>query len=226
MRTRRSHYKATWQRLSARESDALMYVASAADDETFERSAGQTLATLERLVGLSPADVVLEIGCGVGRVGAALAPRCARWIGADIASNMLSHAARRLAHLDNVRLIELADVGLREIPSGSVDLVYCTVVFMHLEQWDRYRYVEEAFRVLRPGGRLYADNLDLGSDVGWQVFQDAAAYPPMARPAYIAMVSTCDELRAYAERAGFSGVEVHQFDEAWVAVTGRKPGGP
>lgn len=226
VRENRSNYKETWQRLSAREGDARMYVASDVADEAFERSAAHTLATLERLVGVHPADVVLEVGCGVGRVGAVLAPRCARWIGTDIASHMLGHARRRLGRFENVQLVELADVGLREVPSASVDLVYCTVVFMHLFEWDRYRYIEEAHRVLRPGGRLYADNLDITSAVGWRVFSDAASYPTTARPSFIPMVSSGEELRTYAARAAFADVEVHRFDDAWVAVTGRKPGRP
>ncbi len=39
-------------------------------------------------------DDVLEIGCGVGRVGVALAPCCDQWIGADISSQMLEHAKK------------------------------------------------------------------------------------------------------------------------------------
>ena len=71
----RSAYKQTWQHLSTSETDAKMYVASTVDEDEFRRSAVYTVATLERLVGVRPDDVVLEIGCGVGRVGAALAPR-------------------------------------------------------------------------------------------------------------------------------------------------------
>jgi len=42
------------------------------------------------------------------------------------------------------------------------------VVFMHLESWDRYNYISEAFRALRPGGRIYVDNINLCSDGGWK----------------------------------------------------------
>ena len=37
------------------------------------------------------------------------------------------------------------------IADSSIDVVYSTVVFMHLESWDRYAYVKEARRVLPPG---------------------------------------------------------------------------
>lgn len=172
--------------------------------------------------GLRPDDVILEIGCGVGRVGSVLAPRCKHWIGADISGNMIAHARERMRTLGNVTLVELATVGLAEIPDASVDLAYCTVVFMHLYEWDRWQYVKEAHRVLRPGGRCYFDNMSIGSEHGWQMFLAGAAWPLDRRPAHLSMISSGEELDAYARRAGFADVRVHRFDEGWVAVTGTK----
>lgn len=221
-RQARSNYKDTWNTLAARASDAKMFVASSVDEEQLAASAQSTLGVLERLVGLSKDDVVLEIGCGIGRVGSVVAPRCRRWIGTDVSPNMLGHAAARLAHHANIQLVELSTIGLTEIPDESMDLVYSTVVFMHLYEWDRYRYVREARRVLKPGGRCYFDNVDITSSHGWKVFLDSASYPPDERPAYLPMTSSGDELRTYAERAGFQNVQVHRWDDAWVAATGRK----
>lgn len=218
----RSDYKRTWQHLSATENDAKMFVASTTDEESFKRSAAYTRELLERFVQLGPTDVVLEIGCGVGRIAPEVAPRVRQWVGTDISSNMLSHAKRRLEALPNVRLIELEDVGLAEVPSESIDVVYCTVVFMHLYEWDRYRYVSEAHRVLKPGGRFYCDNIDITSSLGWTMFADAASYPPKERPSYLPMLSSADELRVYGTRAGFASVTVEKFDDAWVALIARK----
>jgi SAM-dependent methyltransferase len=226
LRSGRSDYKGTWQGLSQTERDAKMFVAGYTDERRFQLAAESTLALLESFIGIRQTDVVLEIGCGVGRVGRVVAPRCAEWIGCDISANMLGHAARRLADLPNVRFVELSSVGLEEIPDASVDVVYCTVVFMHLYEWDRFTYVEEAYRTLRPGGRCFFDNMDIASEGGWRYFSESRSHPLAHRPPQIGMTSSGDELRTYAERAGFEDVELHRWHGAWVGVTGVKPSGP
>ena len=148
----RSAYKSIWTPLADTEERAEFHVGGFVEEEEFRATAVATRATLEATVGIRPSDEILEIGCGVGRVGAAVAPICRRWVGGDISVNMLRHAARRLAGLSNIALVELSGFDLAPIPDASVDVVYCTVVFMHLEEWDRFGYLLEAHRVLRPGG--------------------------------------------------------------------------
>lgn len=219
----RSDYKGTWEALAPDEEGARMFVAGHTDNSEWDRSALVTRDILKEYVGLEPTDVLLEIGCGMGRVGKVLSPLCQRWIGADISSGMLSCAHHHLQGLDNIELVELDDVSLRAIPDASVDLVYCTVVFMHLYEWDRFRYVEEAMRVLKPGGRCYFDNVDITSDHGWEVFQQSAGFPRDNRPAQISMTSSGDELETYGRRAGFEGIQIRRWGGAWVTLTGRKP---
>jgi len=202
--------------------EAKLYVAGHTDEAELDRTGLNTVNRIERLVGIQPQDICLEIGCGVGRVGKFFSPRCQKWIGTDISTNMLHYAAQRLAGLDNIELIELSEVGLREIADHSIDLVYCTVVFMHLYEWDRYQYLKEAFRVLKPGGRCFFDNLDLTSSHGWDVFMEGYSYPIDQHPAYLSMCSTGEELETYARRSGFSEIKIHRWGDARVGVTGIK----
>ena len=156
----RQQYTEVWDALAASPLEAR----AAASGETTEagprRSAAAVEARLIELAGIGSEDDVLEIGCGVGRIGFALAPLCRSWTGADISPNMLNVAAGRLRSRDNVRLVHLRDCGLEELEDESFDVVYSTNVFAHLDEMDRWRYVQEAFRVLRPGGRLSIDNID------------------------------------------------------------------
>jgi ubiquinone/menaquinone biosynthesis C-methylase UbiE len=220
----RSAYKNVWDR-QAKDSDvASLAVAGHTDEAMLDLTARLTIDTLRSTVGIGPNDLILEIGCGIGRVGKPLSRECLRWIGADISGAMLGHAAARLKECPNTTLVELATVGLQEFPLDSFDLVYCTIVFMHLFEWDRYRYVQEAYRILRPGGRCYFDNYPLDSEHGWKVFTESASYPLDRRPAHMSMSSTREELRIYLAKAGFSNVVVHDLPNGMIAATGEKPG--
>lgn len=218
----RSDYKSTWTAVSKTLSNARMSVAFTEDERELDRSGAATTQFLLENVGIGSDDVVLEIGCGVARVGKHLAPRCRRWIGADVSPNMVRFAAENLRGLDNVETVELSGYDLSPIASETIDVVYCTVVFPHLSQWDRYSYVEEAFRVLRPGGKLYVDNVNLCSESGWRIFQEHRRIPPLERIPEIGECSTPQELIEYLRRAGFESVQSKPGDEL-IAVWGRKP---
>ena len=203
----RSAYKAVWNGLSDTETRAKMHVIGSEREEDFRATGEETRAALASSVGIRPDDTILEIGCGVGRVGQVLAPLCKEWIGCDVSSNMIAHARARLQPFRNVRLVEISGYDLQPIPDQSIDVVYCTIVFMHLDEWDRYNYVLEAFRVLRPGGRISIDNFSLCSDAGWEVFEIHRKFAPADRPPHMSKSSTPDELETYLRRAGFEQVQ-------------------
>lgn len=219
----RTEYGRLWDSVSQTASDARKAVAGYTDSAEWARSGEATAADVAAEVGLRPTDVVLEIGCGAGRVGAYLAARCGRWIGADVSKNMLAHAKAALGGASNVSLLHLDGNGLGGIDDESLDVVYCTTVFMHLEQWDRYRYMREAYRVLRPSGRLYVDSFSLLSPDGWALFEQHCALSPAERPPHISKGSTPDELKAYVGHAGFAGIRLRE-GALYVTVVAAKPG--
>ncbi|MBI5198286.1 MAG: class I SAM-dependent methyltransferase [Nitrospirae bacterium] len=217
----RSAYKATWNDLSQTEDRAKMHVTGYVEEDRIQSSAEETKNVLLKTLGIGPGDMVLEIGCGIGRVGRVIAPLCKEWIGCDVSTNMLQHAAERLKDYGNVRFVELSGYDLKPIPDQSVDVVYCTVVFMHLEEWDRYQYVLEAHRVLRPGGRIYIDNINLCGEEGWAVFDRHRGARPEKRPAHISVTSTPQEIEMYLKKAGFQSVTIENHT-LWARGWGRK----
>lgn len=220
----RHAYQQTWDSVSRSVSDARYSVAGTADEAEIERSGHSSAFDIAQETGLTPDDRVLEIGCGVARIGPRIASKCREWVGADVSVNMLRHAkeACAAAAVTNVDFFHLNGSDLTGIPDASFDVVYCTAVFMHLEEWDRYRYVREAYRVLKPGGRIYFDNVSLISDEGWRQFDALVRYDPAARPPNISKASTPEELRTYATRAGFTDIKVRPT-EVFITVTGKKP---
>jgi SAM-dependent methyltransferase len=221
-RLSRHQYKDVWTELSRTADGATFWVQCSTDEETLERTASYDIGRLQRGLRVTKDEDVLEIGCGVGRLGKVFAPICRSWTGCDVSPNMLAHAARRLKAFPNVRFVELSGYDVRPVPDASLDAVYCTVVFMHLTEWDRYNYIEDARRILKPGGRLYVDNIALTTDYGWNIFQGTRAIDPFKRPPQIGSTSTPQEFEVYLSRAGYSSWHVEIVDEAWVVGTATK----
>lgn len=220
----RGDYKAVWNALSGTKKDAYLVVSGYTDEDKFHADAEDTADILRETVGVRRDDVILEIGCGVGRVGRVLSPFVKQWIGCDVSANMIRLAGIRLLGLDNVRLQEVSGYDLQPIADASVDVVYTTVVFMHLEEWDRYNYVLEAKRVLKPGGRFYCDNVDIASGAGWAVFEESRrTFQPKERPAQISKCSSQPELETFLKRAGFADVKVAGRLDFWAYAWGVKP---
>jgi SAM-dependent methyltransferase len=106
---------------------------------------------LQILCDVGGLDVV-ELGCGTAYLSAWLAQRGARPIGVDVTPAQLD-SARRLMRETGIEfpLVE-ADAAATGLPDASADLV---VTEYGASIWvDPYRWVPEAARLLRPGGRL------------------------------------------------------------------------
>jgi SAM-dependent methyltransferase len=109
------------------------------------------LAAVEARV--EPSQVVVEIGCGVGRLTRPLADRASVVVALDVSSEMLARARQLNPHLDNVRWVHGDGRSLTGIGDASADLCVSHVVFQHIPDPEiTLGYVREMGRVLRPGG--------------------------------------------------------------------------
>jgi SAM-dependent methyltransferase len=130
--------------------DAILY--GYRSERAFDRT-GRVDAAHLILPFVSRKDVVLDVGCGIGRLLKWVAPHVSEAIGIDVSMEMLAHARRRLAHLRNVRFRRLP-VSLR-FPFGdrTLDFAYFYHVSEHLEREDTFRILSEIRRCLHPEGK-------------------------------------------------------------------------
>jgi SAM-dependent methyltransferase len=112
--------------------------------------------------------VVLDFGCGVGRLTQSLASRFEAYIGVDISESMLEEARTWNRDCTHCRFVLNTTADLRPFESASVDLIYTRYVLQHLPSTELVlSYVSEFVRILRPDGLL--------------VFQLPSRIPPLHR---------------------------------------------
>ncbi len=139
--------------------DAIRAIADSTDEGTFETSGATEAADLLTLA--PPQPVILEIGCGIGRIMQHLAPSCSELHGVDISAEMVERGSRRLAHQPHVKFHQGNGYDLGMFRDGKFDLVYSTIVFQHVPKTVAFNYMIESCRVLKPNGvfRLQIPNL-------------------------------------------------------------------
>jgi SAM-dependent methyltransferase len=95
---------------------------------------------------VDPDDTVLDLAAGSCEFINAC--RARRKIAVDLNPDTVLHAA-------NAEVVIAPSDDMRQIPSGSVDVVFTSNFFEHLpDKYALLRTLEECHRVLRPGGRL------------------------------------------------------------------------
>jgi SAM-dependent methyltransferase len=158
MMVRRQHAdsRAFWDLAAA--EDAAWYVATGVRgrDEFFRQGAAETDFYLAMcgVPQLQAATVVVDIGCGVGRMTRRLAELAGRVVATDVSSGMLTRCRQTLADRTNVDYVQLPGDGqLVGIPDSTADVVFSYITLQHVPTVQaQLRYLDESVRVLRPGG--------------------------------------------------------------------------
>jgi SAM-dependent methyltransferase len=160
----RSQYDAA-VRVAPEASVALYSLGSPA---ILERATSEIVTRLAEWGLLGRDRIVLDIGCGIGRIERALAPRIGAVTGIDVSPGMIAEARRRCGNLPNVTLETCEGRDLSAFAARSVDLVLAVDSFPHLVAIDlavAERHVTDAARLLRPGGAFVILNFSYRGDV-------------------------------------------------------------
>lgn len=188
-------------------SDAMKLIVVNDDEEFFEES-GKDVAG--PIIGfLSSDSVVLDLGCGIGRIAKHVAPHCAHLWLADISPTMLDMAAARLVDLGNVQVTHAGANSVPGVADGTIDVVYSVLVLQHLEREDAFLMLRDIRRMLKPGGIAYLTFPNLLYDGYLASFIQYAETGEVANKAR-ARFYTPTEVERITLAAGFDSVELRE----------------
>ena len=181
-------------------------------DETIRIALG--VGNPVRHAGLRPGNDVLDLGSGGGIDCLLAARRVAPGggvVGIDFLAEMVERATRAAAEagLVNVRFVE-SEIEALPLPNASVDVVISNGVINLSPR--KVRVLSEAFRVLRPGGRLAIVDLVLDHDLPPEIQTHPAAWAGCLSGA-LSETALYKGLR----RAGFRDVGIEPLDDFGIA---------
>jgi ubiquinone/menaquinone biosynthesis C-methylase UbiE len=157
------------------------------------------------LAQLKPGETVLDLGSGGGidvLLSAGWVGPTSKVYGLDMTAEMLALARenQRKAGIDNVEFLkgEIEDIPL---PDESVDVIISNCV-INLSS-DKDRVLSEAFRVLRPGGRLAISDVVVRGDIPAEIRKSVELWIGC-----IAGALEESEYRRKLARAGFAEIDL------------------
>lgn len=80
---------------------------------------------------------------------------------------------------------------------------------MHVDKTDVFKYIREARRVVKPGGRVYFDTYNLLAPKAWESFEGLVdAFEGGERPRHMSQFSTPQEMQKFLDKAGFIDIQI------------------
>ncbi len=157
------------------------------------------------LASLKEGEVVLDLGSGAGFdcfLAAKQVGNTGKVIGVDMTAEMLERAREnaRKGEFGNVEF-RLGEIENLPVGDNQVDIIISNCV-INLSPYKK-RVFEEAFRVLRPGGRLMVSDIVLLKDLPWEIKNSVAAYVGC-----VAGATTKEDYLGTIRAAGFGKIKV------------------
>lgn len=147
--------------------EAAVAAYSLGDPDLLAEATAELVAWLRREALLPAGADVLDLGCGIGRVAAALVPPARSVLSVDVSDGMITEATRRHGSVSGPTFQLTDGTSLDFLPTAAFDLVLAVDSFPYLLMEGSAiaaRHIAGAARILRPAGTLAIFNLSYAID--------------------------------------------------------------
>ncbi len=154
-----------WSVQQSEEASVALY--SLGSPTLLESATREIIDQLDRMNVLGRDKTVLDIGCGIGRISAELAPRVRDVHGIDVSRGMINIALRRCDPFTNVHLLKTTGHDLRDFGDAMFETVIAVDTFPYINQSGSAlveSHFSEAARVLKPLGDFVIFNYSYSGD--------------------------------------------------------------
>lgn len=117
----------------------------------WEQTTKKHLEILKKL-DIKQSDVVLDYGCGIGRLLVPIREKCKQIIGADISDKILSYAIKEVD--GKTLFLSLKDETGKGLPLEHFDKAYAMIVLQHIEKYKAIRTLIRINNSLKPDGTM------------------------------------------------------------------------
>jgi arsenite methyltransferase len=173
----------------------------------------------QAIAALKPGETVLDLGSGAGFdcfLAARAVGASGRVIGVDMTPDMLTKARANAEKSKTLNVeFRLGEIEALPVADSSVDVIISNCV-INLSP-DKSRVFREAFRVLKPGGRVAVADIVRTAEIPEEVAADLAAHCGC-----VAGAASVAELEGLLKQAGFSDLSIQpkhasrEFIRNWI----------
>ena len=164
-------------------------------------------------LGLKRNHSLVDIGCGSGRLPFALRDYLeGPFVGTDILEEVLNYANDKCGRPD-WSFVPMSEPSI-PLSDATVDFVTFFSVFTHLLDEDIFRFLLEAKRVLRPGGKVVFSFLDFECDRHWHIFESTVANRDPLR--VINKFTSHGAIRRWARALGLQVEIIYDGSTQWI----------